>query len=160
MLDDLFKIIQLVIKARLESWSKYIYCKLHACHCELLKKQTLSNLSCPKGVWNPAWSLSGQTYVLISMWQFMPLKLRERQMKWANCEIICSFLMQKVFFTNLILSKLCIEIELSHLKSVGDYENTWNFECLKFFYSLWIFGTQNSPLTSFEYWKFQLGSWS
>lgn len=149
-----------MIKAGQESWSKYIYCKFHACHCELLKKQTLSNLLCPKRVWNQAWPLSGQTYVLIWIWQFMPQKLREIQMGWANYEIICSLLMQKVFFTNLIFPKLSIEIELSHLQRIGINGNIWNFECLKFLHSSWIFGTQNSPLTSFSYWKFQLGSWS
>ena len=155
MFDNQFKITQLVIKTRSESWSKSIYSKLNAWYCELLKK-SLCHLSCPKGVWNQAWFFVRTNICAHLKVAIHTLKTEGKaNLGWANYEIICSLLKQKQFFPNSILSKPCTEIELNYFKSVGDqwkYLKFWMFKLV--FHSLWIFGTQNSPLTSLSYWKF------
>lgn len=126
MLDDLFEITQLVIKTRLESWSKYTSCNLSACHCELLKKQTFM----PPFLFSRSLKSSlilVRTNICIHLNVTILASKIERKgnFQWANYETIC-WVTPKV-------------------KGIDGY--IWNFEYLKFFFfffhSLWIFGTQN-----------------
>lgn len=141
-----------MIKTRLESWSKHIYSKLSAWYCELLKKMFMPSFLSKRSLKSSL--IFVQTNICAHLKVTIPaLKFEGKEnLGWANDKIICSLLMQKVFFPSSILSKLCIEIELSYFKNVGDQ---WKYLIVKLvFHFLWIFGTQNSPLTNLSHWKF------